>query len=196
MIRRYKTIKNNSTAAVTKGLAVLLLGCMLLESCSGIPGREQQRNKMPEFNDLSNGFEGSGYSFQGSHINNHKEFGLTLSNVDIGFMGTRQSFISVALPSTADDSVAFNLVNTYGRFALPLLNDWAKRERNGVVLDLREPQQIDARPEKTEFVINVANEGNIPLIFLWSQSSAYRAKAYMKLLDQVTGISYRRLPSN
>jgi hypothetical protein len=186
----------NSKAFIGKTLVCLISAALLLQGCSGAPSGDPPRNKMPEFADMSNGFEGGGYSFQSRHTRNYSEFGLTLSNVDIGFMGTTEPCVSIALPSAADDSVAFSLVHTYGRFALPLLNEWSKRDRDGVVLDLREQPETNVVPHKTEYLVNCGNNRDIPVVFLWDQFSSQRAAAYAQLFDQLSGIGYRKLSSN
>lgn len=193
MQKRNKILNRNDFAGKIVGLAFAIL---LLQGCSGAPSGDPPRNKMPEFADMSNGFEGGGYSFQSRRTRDYSEFGLTLTNVDIGFMGTLESCVSVALPSASDDSVAFNLVHTYGRFALPMLSEWSKRERNGVVLDLREQSQTGVVPHKTEYLVSCGNNRDIPVIFLWDAFSAQRAAAYTQLLDQLSGIGYRKLSSN
>lgn len=193
----YTTRKNvKSQTAVFSLISTLMLYATLMAGCSGTPGAEPQRNKMPEFADLSNGFEGEGYGFQNKSANSYKQFGLTVNDVDVSFMGIRESCVSISLPSAADDSVAFNLVHTYGRFAFPLFNEWSKRERNGVVLDLREQYETGAAPHKAEYLVTCGNNVDIPVIFLWDQSSAQRASGYVRLLDQVMGLNYRRLSSN
>lgn len=172
----------------------LLLG--FLQGCGPEPGGEPARNKMPELTNLSNGFEGGGSGFRASKTKDRNEYGLTTVNADMDIMGEREPCVVVSLPSAGMDSVAFILVKTYGVLASPLINEWSKRDRRGVVLDLRENAGSSARSSKTEYMLKSGTGIDIPVVIMWDQRSASRAASYTQTLEHFSGINLQPLSSN
>ena len=139
--------------------------------CAGAgPGRPE-RKKMPDLTDWALGASPADFPFHTGVI-------------DIG----TASFISVALPDPAYDSAAMGLISSYEPFALPLLTEWAKQERKGVVVDLR------SRPDggmRADYTVDRSGAFSIPVIFLWDQASAGRAAAYINVLQSLSSVRCR-----
>ena len=176
-------------------LAIALLA-FFLQGCGPEQGGAPARKKVPELTDLSNEFEGNGYEFQTTKTNNINQYGFTSTNANMNFMGEQQSCVVVSLRSAAMDSVAFNLVKTYGILASPLINEWSKRERKGLVFDLRENAGNEIGSSKAEYVLKSTSGIEVPIVFVWDRRSASRAVNYTQILENFSGIDVHLLSSN
>lgn len=157
---------------------MLLIG--IFSSCGGRP----ERKKMPEFAGLN--LEGEPpFKSQETGI---KEWPFYTGDTSIMIDGTVSTFLSLAMPYPAYDSLAWSTVKAYEPFAVSFLMEWARLGKDGILIDLRnntgrETHRADFRIEGRESAIMP-----IPVVFLWDAGSTARATAFigtLRLLPEI-----------
>ncbi len=104
--------------------------------------------------------------------------------VDLSVDGTGASWLTFPLPNASYDSLAFSLAETYRPVAGPLIQQWARNNDNGIVLDLRSGNH---GVQRATFSVETPVR-SIPVVLLWDRFSAFRASAYLRTLKTVPGI--------
>jgi len=164
-------------------LAAQLCGC-------GVGSAPEPRRKMPDFNTMTDGIEFS-LPFTHQRLENLTQkkslVPFAITNVDLILNGSLHSFVSVPLLSPGSDSLAYNMINTYKLFAMPLLAQWSRQERNGVLLDLR--SKTGNQQFRADYLIEQSENSAFPVVFLWDNSSSQRAAVYMNLMQELPGVS-------
>jgi len=160
-------IKMSFLSCIGFGLAVGIF-C----GCAGGGPNKPERKKMP---DLASWGPATGTA----------DFPFHTGDIDIQSGSGTVSFLEVALPDPAYDSVAMGLIASYEPFAVPLLTEWAKQAGKCVVIDLR------SRPDgslRADYTIDRPGAFSIPVIFLWDQASAGRAAAFIEVLQTLPSV--------
>lgn len=168
---------------LTKGSAFLLISSFLY-SCTQVP----QRKKMPGYLQ-SQSFEDED-PFQTGNRYNIAGLELTAAPVDIVSGGRMEKYISIPLPDASYDAMVTNLFQSYKLLAVPLLTEWAKQGRNGVVLDLR--SNTAQSGSQTGYSLQKGSDFSIPVIFIWDAGSASRATSLMQLAQDIPGVDFRK----
>jgi len=150
----------------------------LLFACAGAPIKPQ-RKKMPELNSLNGEWNDPGQA-QGF-------FNLPIRTgyIDIFRNGSPATFLAVKFSDNSFDSVALSLANSYKPMAQALLAQWAQQQGAGLLIDLR--QTAEPGTQQTECVLENQSY-SVPVIFLYSQTSANRANAYITLLQSIPAV--------
>lgn len=129
---------------------------------------------MPELNSLDGGVSADFYSQQNDN------FPFATGEVDMMTGGVVTSFYAVSLPDAGFDSLALSLLENYKPFAIPLIKQWAARERKGVMIDLRFNK---TETNRADYVLEGQDGITIPIIFLWDRFSAGRAASWIQVLQ-------------
>lgn len=169
-----------------KKAAVLALATILLYGCAASGGG--QRKKMPEFANSEGEFE----AFQPFKNQKSEGYGLGFNtiNTDVMYNGVTTECVSVTLPSSLD-AQASALFSLYKPLAGVLLGEWAKQQRNGVVIDLKSAPGPGG--SRADYQIKNPDDSSIPVIFLWNNQSAARASLYISMLSEVPGVTVKLL---
>jgi hypothetical protein len=151
-------------------------------SCSD--GSLPARKKMPQFSSYD--------GFEGEFNNNNNEanpgsFAFATSNVDLMLNGTMQRFVSVSLPSPANDSVAVSLVNAIKPFAMPILSAWAQQQRHGVIIDLC--SHTGGETHRSDYVLQKQGNFSIPVVVMWDGASASRVAELKNIVQDMPSIT-------
>lgn len=163
------------------GIAVSIMLTALMYGCQA-DSKKPERKKMPElagYNGFYDGGLNPGYS-QG-------ETGFFAENITLQTANGPQNFFSIPLPDASADSLAINLVNSVKPFALPLLNQWAREHKGGVLLDL----STHHHGASYQSNFNLRQEGgfSIPVIICWDKASAYRLAEVKALVQTMPAIN-------
>jgi hypothetical protein len=172
-----------------KAFALISLS-IALASCEGMGDKSPmpERKKMPRFNESaiqqdSKYFGGKGYS----------SCGLTteMDLVHVGSNGDNGEYMRIPLPDGSLDEAVFNMISLYKPIAAVFLNQWAKQQGKGVIIDLRSNSRQSSTRE--EFKVEKKDSFSIPVVFYWDSSSAFRAKTFKDVLHSVNGISCKKI---
>jgi hypothetical protein len=177
-------MKNSQTFLVvffvTCAAGLLIGGCM---------PAEPTRKKLPVL--LSNDGIESGFGFGvKKQEKSWSGYGFTVSNTELSVNGLVQPCVSVSMPDAESDVQAMNLLAMYKPFAVTMLTEWSKQNRNGVVVDMR--SNILLEGSRADYMVEKQDLFSFPLIFLWDNYSAARASSYMSVLNDVPGVKIRR----
>ena len=130
-------MKSTMCSLFLTGIGLMLLAGMA-GSCSG---GKTDRKKMLNGSSLATGGE--------------TDFPFSTSNVDVQAGGATSTFLSVAMPDPAYDSMAINMIVSHEPFALPLLSEWASRDKRGILIDLRSNPGSESR--RADYILERAN---------------------------------------
>lgn len=151
---------------------MLLIG--IFSSCGGRP----ERKKMPEF---------AGLSLEGEPLYRNQEIGTKewpfyASDTSIMTGGRMSTFLSIAMPYPAFDSLAWGTVKAYEPFAASFLMEWTRLGKDGILIDLR--NNIGRETHRADFRIEGHESAIIPIaiVFLWDAGSTARAASFMGAL--------------
>lgn len=101
--------------------------------------------------------------------------------------GRHQPFAFIALPTTAYDSIASDLIDNYRLVANTLISKWAEKN-TGIVLDLR---STGANTRKADYLINTGSQ-TFPVVIVWDDAAEDRAARYFKVMETVPGVQAPR----
>lgn len=96
--------------------------------------------------------------------------------------GRDQPFAFIALPTTAYDSIASDLIDNYRLVANTLISKWAEKN-TGIVLDLRSTGE---NTRKADYLINTGSQ-SFPVVIVWDDAAEDRAARYFKVMGTVPG---------
>ncbi len=165
----------------TCAVGMLIGGCM---------PAEPTRKKLPVVLS-SDGIEsGPGFGIKRMHDKSWSGYGFAVSNTELSINGLPQSCVRVSMPEAENDVQTMNLLAMYKPFAVTMLTEWSKQNRNGVVVDMRANPLLDG--SRADFMVEKQDVFSFPLIFLWDAYSATRASAYMSMLNDVPGVSVKK----
>lgn len=155
---------------------VLLLSALLC-SCSGAPS-PKPRKKFPAFNSFSD-FNHS-LSFSKSTENYD---GLPFGGTDLDFFsdGKFSSYTYIPMGDAQSDSLVLNLINTYKPFAIPMLSEWSKQYKKGVLIDFR--TKHSSFYASKEFNLESVGSFSFPVVFIYDGNSAARASLFMGTIN-------------
>lgn len=97
--------------------------------------------------------------------------------------GKNQPFAFIALPTTAYDSIASDLIDHYRLVANTLISKWAEKN-TGIVLDLRSSGE---NTHKADYLINTGSQ-TFPVVIVWDDAAEDRAARYFKVMETVPGV--------
>jgi hypothetical protein len=163
------------------GIAVSIMLTTLFYSCV-TDNKKPERKKMPELS----GYDG----FYDGGLNpgaDQGEAGFAAENITIETADGPQNFINIPLPDASTDSLAINLVNDVKPFALPLLNNWAREHKSGILLDLS--KHHNGTSNEGNFILRENGGFTIPVIIRWDQASAYRLAEVKALIQTMPAIN-------
>ncbi|RFZ90231.1 hypothetical protein D0C36_20755 [Mucilaginibacter conchicola] len=154
-----------------------------IAGCEGGTPSLPTRKKMPELNNYNDAFEG-GYTFGHSDSKADKNhYGFTTSNVDLNYGSVSRPFVQFDLPDSSTDSATVSLLQNLKPFALPLLANFARRQRNGVAIDLT--LSPSKEKQRTDFLLEQQDGFSIPVVIFYDKSTAYRMNEIKALAAQM-----------
>lgn len=154
------------------------LGLVLLVSSFYGCGGRPERKKMPEFAGIS--LEGE-LPFQ-SQETGIKDWPFYTSDTSIMTGGRSSSFLSIAMPYPAYDSLAWGIVKTYEPVSASFLMGWTRLGKDGILVDLR--CNANRETHRADFQVEVRESAMLPisLVFLWDAPSAARTASFISAL--------------
>jgi hypothetical protein len=155
-------------------------GCM--------PGVSPERKKMPGYLQYD-AFE-SNYPFSSKLESMQGGLGFATEEVDLSGNGKNQHCIAVPLPDASFDAMVISMFESYKMFAIPLLTEWGKQNRNGVILDLRANREQTG--SRSDYMLEKSGEFSIPVMLIWDEASANRAHTFTQMLQNLSGINFIR----
>jgi len=159
-------------------IMMLTLWVIALCACDGRPARK----KLPDFTSLQ-GWEDLPLA------KTEKQFFFT-SDTTIMEGSRLVNFLSISLPDPMYDSLAISMATSYKPLAATLIEQWSKKEKKGVLIDLRNKAGNDDR--RANFLVkkNLPDNANIniPVVLIWDRASAYRADYLIKLMSSMPEI--------
>jgi len=162
------------------GIALLATGCMTSQTPS--------RKKMPNY--LESGYLEATNPFN-TKIDRLQTLSLVATNELVMVEDRSVSCVAVPLNSAAYDEPIFSLVQEYKPLAVMLLTNWVAMGHNGAVLDLRSNPSQSAI--QAQYFLEKQGAFSLPVILKWDKASEPRAFAYMSLLNDVPGVSVKKL---
>jgi hypothetical protein len=174
-------MKNKMRLNLT-GLATLLMLTTLMYGCESGSNKKPERKKMPELVGYD-GFYDGGFNPGGEQL----KAAFAGENVTIETASGPQNFVSIPLPDASLDSLAVNLLNSIKPLALPLLNNWAREHKSGVLLDLC--ARHTGSGYQGNFTLNGLSGFALPVIIRWDRASAYRLTRLNALVQNMPAIS-------
>lgn len=160
--------------------------CLLLFTGCGQGPEKTPRKKMPEFTSFAE-WSSSGACMAGA--NEGLPFGV--GELELMAGGRLQGFTYIAMSDPASDSLVMNLINTYKPFAIPMLTQWYKQEKKGVLIDCR--TETRGAYETAEYRVEAGSAFSIPVVFVWNRFSAERAAWLTNALQSYTAVSCRQI---
>lgn len=164
-----------SHRSVSPVLWAILLLSGILQACSGRPARK----KMPDLTDLSLALEGIASDSKAAT----DEWPFYTSDTLILEGRQTANFLAVTLPFPTRDSVLWEMVKSWSVLSGPLLSEWAKMGKDGVLIDLR--THAGASVERADYILESHPQAShsIPIVLLWDAGSRNRA-AYFTVACQ------------
>jgi hypothetical protein len=166
--------------------ALFAIAGMAFASCDQKPPRKT----LPSLS-ITDEIEGAYTPFQKDYPESNDVYAFNTSNVDMVTGGTTQACISIPMSDAGSDSAIIHLLDTYKPFAIPLLSQWSKQGRNGVVLDFRSANSkvLGDAGGRADYIMEKENSFSVPVIFLWDKTSESRALGYMTIFKAYTSES-------
>lgn len=164
---KYSFTRSIINGSVALSLLSIIIGC----SPTGAP---KPRKKFPEFSSF--GEFNSSLSFSRPSENYD---GLPFGGADLEFYsnGKFSSYVYIPMGDAESDSLVINLINTYKPFAIPMLSEWNKQNKKGVLIDFR--PRPGSSYSSSEFNLESSGSFSFPVVFIYDGNSALRASAFM-----------------
>jgi hypothetical protein len=147
----------------------------------GCEGRSE-RKKLPDFRSL--------YGWEDRPLTKTGVQPFQTNDTSIAEGGRLCSFVAVALPDPSGDSLAVSIATSYGPVAGTLIEQWARLDKRGILIDLRsQPGNDDYRADylvKANLPDN--DHFNVPVVFVWDHGSANRAGYFIKEISSIPEI--------
>jgi hypothetical protein len=104
--------------------------------------------------------------------------------------GNHRDLLLLALPDPSHDSTIQAMIAA-GQSLVPyLLTELHQQNKSGLVIDLRLGDNTPTIREDYVITSAALKEQDLPVIFLWDRSSAGRAAAYSRYLEQFPNLSW------
>lgn len=162
-----------------------MIYCLLLAACfQGCAPRgpaKHDRKKVPNLDELGVGDYTPEESLTAPGVP------FTVHHVDVQTADGIAPYVAVSLPDETFDTLAMNLVRNNVKMAVPLLADWASREKEGLLIDLRNTSS--GQGHRQDFLIGDGRQFSVPVVFLWDVASSDRAARFMRVLNAVPNLN-------